>query len=52
MPYFKCLACGEVLRADTEDKVVELVRAHAKEAHGLTVNFLIEKVVRSLIKEK
>ncbi len=49
MPQFKCLACGEILTAPTREELMELVRNHAREAHGLEMNPIIEAMVKRLI---
>ncbi len=51
MPQFKCLACGEILTAPTREELMELVRNHAKEAHGLEMNPIIEAMVKRLIRD-
>ncbi len=37
MPRFRCPYCGEVLEADTKERLLEAVVAHAKEHHGMEV---------------
>ncbi len=49
MPRFRCLACGQVLEAPTREELMEVIRKHAKEVHGMTVNPVIEAVVKRLI---
>ena len=51
MPSFRCLACGEVLEAPTREELLDKIRAHAKEAHGMEMNPIIEKLVNKLIRE-
>ncbi len=50
MPKFKCLACGQVLEAPTREELMELIREHAK-THGLTVNPVIEAIVKRMIED-
>ena len=51
MPQFRCLACGEILTAPTREELMELVRNHAREAHGLEMNPIIEAMVKGLIRD-
>ncbi len=55
----KTLACGDlvpgceaVVRADTEEEILQIAAQHATEAHGLTVDDGLVAAVKAAIREE
>ena len=55
----KTLACGElvpgceaVVRADTEEEILQIAARHAVEAHGLTVDDGLVTAVKAAIRDE
>jgi predicted small metal-binding protein len=44
--------CDFVVRADTEEEVMELVAEHAKAVHNLEISEELSTLIRSLIKDE
>lgn len=46
------LRCGSTVRADSEDDLVEQVRSHARDAHGVELNETLVDYARTQVRQR